>query len=151
MRMDPIRSTAATFALLAALASPAMAQPATDADNDRLDNAWADVVEGEGQLLTPTQYAALNNLAFQAAVARVCEGEKLDSDAFGKAVADILVDTEADLSDEEHLQRNAAVLISFGTRYGLFVAEANGDNEADFCSTGKKLKADPGKVPLFLK
>ncbi|WP_428029421.1 hypothetical protein [Ancylobacter sp.] len=151
MKMDCIRTTAAGLAVTLALCSPLVAQTATETDNDRLDNAWSDIIEGEGQLLSPTQYAALNNLAFQAAAARVCDGEKLDSEAFGKAVADILVDTETELTDNEHMQRNAAVLISFGTRYGLFVAEANGDNEKDFCAVATKLKAEPGKVPLFLK
>ena len=155
MISNRFRVTAFALAFTGALAFPAFAQtgnpPAPGADNDRLDSAWEDLLEDEGGLLTSQQYAALNNLAFQAAVGRVCDGQELDADKFGKAITEILLGTDTELSDEEHEQRNTAVLLAFGTRYGLFLGEANGDNKPDFCATGDKLKALKDGPPVFLK
>ena len=60
--------------------------PAPDADNDRADAAWTDFLETEGAILADAQFAALNNLAFQAAAVRVCDGHGLAKETFGKAI-----------------------------------------------------------------
>lgn len=124
--------------------------PAPDADNDRADAAWADFLETEGAILADAQFAALNNLAFQAAAVRVCEGHGLAKDAFGKAIGDILGGTDKELTDEQHEERKTAILVAFGARYGLFIAEAHGD-KPDFCAAAAKLKAEPDGVPVFLE
>jgi hypothetical protein len=124
--------------------------PAPDADNDRADAAWTDFLETEGAILADAQFAALNNLAFQAAAVRVCEGHGLAAETFGKAIGDIIGATDKELSDEDAEARKTAILVAFGARYGLFIAEAHGD-KADFCDAAAKLKADPAGVPVFLE
>ena len=54
------------------------------------------------------------------------------------------------LSKAAEKEFGAAVLVAFGARYGLFLAEGNGDKK-DFCDAAAKLKATPGDVPLFFK
>lgn len=144
-------SLCAALAPAAAQTPPAGATaPAPDADNDRLDGAWNDLLEAEGAIASPAQFAALNNLAFQAAAVRVCEGYTLDEEGFGKSLAAILVDHPPELTEEQDRERGTAILVSFGSRYGLFLAEANGDKK-DFCDSVAKLKSTPGDVRLYLK
>lgn len=149
--LAPMRGAILAFALSAAVLAPALAQsgPALP-DDDRLDNAWHDLLETEGGLLSGPQYAALNNLAFQAAVARVCDGYDLDAETFGKGLAGVLTGTDKDFNERQEKEFESAVLVAFGARYGLFLAEGNGDKK-DFCDAAAKLKAAPGAVPLFLK
>ena len=162
-----IRGALAATAFAALLASPlssAIAQsgniapappagataPAPDVDNDRADAAWADFFETEGAILADAQFAALNNLAFQAAAVRVCDGHGLDKQAFGKAIGDVIASGDKELSDDQAEERKTAILIAFGARYGLFIAEGNGDKE-DFCAAAAKLKAEPDGTPVFLE
>lgn len=158
-------SVALCAALLAAPLAPAFAAgtanvapappagataPAPDADNDRADAAWADFLETEGAILADAQFAALNNLAFQAAAVRVCDGHGLAKETFGKAIGDVIASGDKELTDEQAEARKTAILVAFGARYGLFIAEAHGD-KADFCDAAAKLKADPAGVPVFLE
>jgi hypothetical protein len=124
--------------------------PAADAENDRADAAWADFLETEGAILADAQFAALNNLAFQAAAVRVCDGHGLAQETFGKAIGDIIGSPAAELTAEEAEARKTAILVAFGARYGLFIAEAHGD-KPDFCAAAAKLKAEPDGVPVFLE
>jgi hypothetical protein len=124
--------------------------PAPDADNDRADAAWADFLETEGAILADAQFAALNNLAFQAAAVRVCDGHSLAKETFGKAIGDVIASGDKELSDEDAEARKTAILVAFGARYGLFIAEAHGD-KADFCTAAAKLKAEPDGTPVFLE
>jgi hypothetical protein len=48
------------------------------ADDNRLDEAWKDAVGDQENILTEKQFAMLNNLAFQAAASKVCDGFELD-------------------------------------------------------------------------
>jgi hypothetical protein len=166
MLARPIRAALAAAAVSAALlgAAPAFAQsgniapeppagataPAPDAENDRADAAWADFLETEGAILADAQFAALNNLAFQAAAVRVCDGHALAQETFGKAIGDVIASGDKELTDEQHEERKTAILVAFGARYGLFIAEAHGDKE-DFCAAAAKLKAEPEGVPVFLE
>jgi len=157
-------SVALCAALLAAPLGPAFAQsgnvapeppagataPAPDADDDRADAAWADFLETEGAILADAQFAALNNLAFQAAAVRVCDGHGLAKETFGKAIGDVIASGDKELSEEDAEARKTAILVAFGARYGLFIAEAHGD-KPDFCTAAAKLKAEPDGVPVFLE
>jgi len=135
-----------------AAATPAATAEAVpvDADTDRMDGAWNDLLETEGQLVGAPQFAALNSLAFQAAVVRVCEGHALDSEAFGKAIADILVSGDKVLDEAQAEERKTAILVAFGARYGLFLAEGHGDKK-DFCDAGADLKTADVEGPVVLK
>lgn len=148
----PVFGAILCLALSTAVLAPALAQTpiAPVADDDRLDAAWEDLLEAEGTILNQQQFAALNNLAFQAAVVRVCDGNALNNDAFGKGIAELITGTDKDLTDEQHEQRKTAILVAFGARYGLFLAEGN-SAKPTFCDAATKLKASPGGVPVFLK
>ena len=153
--LKPLRGALVAFALCATAAAPAFAQTAAPSgsalpDDDRMDHAWNDLLESEGGLLSGPQYTALNNLAFQAAVVRVCDGFTLETESFGKGFAGVLTSTDKDFDERQEKEYGAAVLVAFGARFGLFLAEGNGDKK-DFCDAAAKLKATPGEVPLFLK
>jgi hypothetical protein len=118
--------------------APAMA---ADDDNDRLDNAWEDALGDNEPILTDKQFALLNNLAFQAAAAEICDGFKLDGDKFSAAIAEATTPPPPDMTAEDAKHWETAVLIHFGTSYGLLLAEGNGEDD-EFCDSAKELKAD---------
>jgi hypothetical protein len=129
-------------ACLVIAAVPAMAE---DDDDERLDDAWEDAVGDQEPVLTDKQFALLNNIAFQAAAAKVCDGFTLDPDKFAAGIAEATSPAPADMSDEDAETWKTAVLIRFGTTYGLFLAEGN-DEDDEFCKNAKELKAD-SEVP----
>lgn len=144
---------AATFGLglMMAFASPALAEDnAPTADNNRLDEAWEDVLETEGEILETAEFAILTNLAYQMAVARVCDTYTLDQDALSQATAELLDGAEKELNEDQLRELQAAILISLGARYGLYVAEGHIDRTA-FCGGADDLVKTPDGVTLFLK
>jgi hypothetical protein len=122
---------------------------AADDDNDRLDDAWEDALGDNEPIHTDKQFALLNNLAFQAAAAEVCDGFKLDGDKFSAAIADATTPPPPDMTEEEAKHWEHAVLIRFGTSYGLLLAEGN-DEDDEFCDSANQLKAD-SEVPNVWK
>jgi len=124
--------------LIIAATAPALAE---NDDNNRLDEAWEDAVGDQEPVLTDKQFALLNNLAFQAAVTKVCDGYELDTAKFAAGIAEATSPAPEGLSDEDEETWKTAVLLRFGTTYGLFLAEGN-DEEADFCASARELKAD---------
>jgi hypothetical protein len=74
-------------------------------------------------------------------VTKVCDGYKLDGDKFAKAIADATSPAPEGMSDDEAEAWKTAVLIRFGTTYGLLLAEGN-DEDDDFCAGAKELKDD---------
>lgn len=101
------------------LASPLGAQ--ADDDN-RLDEAWKDALEEEEPILTPEQFAMLNNLAYHAAVTRVCDGFELDQHKFAEGLEQAVKPTNTSLSEDENREHANAALIMLGMRYGLLIA-----------------------------
>lgn len=124
--------------LIVAATVPAMAE---DDDDNRLDDAWEDAVSDQEPVLTDKQFALLNNLAFQAAATKVCDGYTLDPDKFAAGIAEATSPAPEGMSDEDAETWKTAVLIRFGTTYGLFLAEGN-DEDDEFCESAKELKAD---------
>lgn len=114
---------------------------AEDASNHRLHAAWDALAKGEGEFLTSKQFASLNNLAYQAAIVRICDGHELDHDAFRNRIQDVINDSDKKLSDEQADLREAAVLVAFGARFGLFLAEGSDDSKAGFCASADEIKA----------
>jgi hypothetical protein len=57
-------------------------------DDLRMDDAWTDLTVDQEPILTDLQFAKLNNLAFQAAVTKICDGYELDQTKFADGVAD---------------------------------------------------------------
>jgi hypothetical protein len=128
--------------LLACLAIGSAAYAADDADNNRLDDAWEDAIGDQEPVLTDTQFALLNNLAFQAAVPKICDGFNIDQAKFADGMAAATSPApNPDMSDEDAKAWEAAVLVRFGATYGLFLAEGNAKPEG-FCTSAKELKAD---------
>ncbi|MDH7785986.1 hypothetical protein QBD01_002004 [Ochrobactrum sp. 19YEA23] len=126
-------------ALLAAFPKVAFAE---DASNNRLHAAWDALAKGEGEFLSSQQFASLNNLAYQAAIVRICEGHELDHESFRRKIEDVINHADKDLSDEQADLREAAVLVAFGARFGLFLAEGSDDNgKAGFCASADEIKA----------
>ncbi|MCX5493344.1 hypothetical protein OSH11_01360 [Kaistia dalseonensis] len=131
-------------------AGPGFAEDTPPVAVDPLNGAWADLAETEGDLLSGAQFTQLTSLAYQTAVVRVCDSHTLDKDAVGKALDKLLTQAEQKLAPEQQDERTAAILIAFGARYGLFIAEAHLDKKA-FCESAAKLKDGSGNLPLFLK
>lgn len=152
--MNRIRRTGAAVALvLPAILSlaPARAQDAPVAgDPTPFAAAWQDVLENEGTLLTPPQFVRLTNLAYQTAVVRVCNSLTMDKGAVSRALGEFLDSPDPALTDVQVQERTAAILIAFGARYGLFIAEAH-LNTAAFCATAAEMKANPDNTPVLLK
>jgi hypothetical protein len=119
------------------------------ADDLRLDDAWEDAVGDQENILTEAQFATLNNLAFQAAVPKVCENYALDDAKFAQALSEAAVPAAADLTPEQMKEWETAVLIRFGTTYGLFLAEGNSGKEA-FCASAEELRNN-AEVPHYWK
>ena len=85
------------------------------ADDDRLDEAWKDGIGDQEPVLTDQQFAKLNNLAFQAAVTKICDGYNLDDKKFADGMSDATTPTNASMSADDQKQWETAVLIRFGT------------------------------------
>jgi hypothetical protein len=136
-------------AILPALAAVLMLGGAARADDLRLDDAWEDAVGDQENVLTEAQFATLNNLAFQAAVPKICDGYALDDAKFAQAMGEAVAPPSADLSPEQMKEWETAVLIRFGTTYGLFLAEGNAGRE-EFCASAAELR-DNAEAPHYWK
>jgi hypothetical protein len=142
MRISFLKTLACLAACLFMAAAPVSA---ADDDNDRMDDAWEDAIGDNEPILTDKQFALLNNLAFQAAAAEICDGFKLDGDKFSKGITEATTPPPPDMTEEEAKHWETAVLIRFGTAYGLLLAEGN-DEDDEFCKGAAALKAD-SEVP----
>ncbi|MGH2341523.1 hypothetical protein ACRC7T_08540 [Segnochrobactraceae bacterium EtOH-i3] len=145
-------STAVALATATLLLGPAFAGDVTPpTGTDPFGPAWDDLVETEGTLLTTPQFAALTNLAYQTAVVRVCDTHALDRDKVTAVLNGLLaIPPEKTLTEAQTQERTAAILMAFGARYGLFLAEAH-TNTASFCKAADDLKAAPDDVPILMK
>jgi len=139
-----LRNVFIALAVVAATAVPAFAEEPAD---DRMVGAWEDAIGDQEPILTDKQFAALNNLAFQAAVTKVCDGYQIDQAKFSQGFADATGEAPAGLTPEETGHWHAAVLFRFGATYGLFLAEGNAD-ATGFCASAAELKAE-SETPKF--
>jgi hypothetical protein len=136
-KAHPLSAVLLASSLVAGSATFATAQD----DDHRLDEAWKDAVGDQEPILSEEQFAMLNNLAYQAAVTKVCDGYELDNAKFSQAIAEATAPHEGDMTEDQMKQRDAAVLIRFGTSYGLLLAEGNAQPQS-FCESAAELKAD---------
>ena len=136
---------AASAAAVLSLTGAALAEDAP-VDDLRMDEAWADLVVDQEPILTDVQFAKLNNLAFQAAVTKICDGYQLDQVKFAEGVSDATSPAPATITGPSLMKRwETAVYFRLGASYGVFLAEGNSHPEA-FCVSAAELKADP-EVP----
>ena len=132
---------AAAAVLITGVPASVLAESQADDDN-RLDEAWKDAIGDQENILTEKQFAMLNNLAFQAAVTKVCEGFDLDQSKFAKAITDATTPLpNPDMSEEDIKVWETAVIMRLGATYGVLLAEGNTRPEK-FCASAKDLKAD---------
>jgi hypothetical protein len=120
-------------------------------DDLRMDDAWTDLTVDQEPILTDLQFAKLNNLAFQAAVTKICDGYELDQTKFADGVADATYPAPetATTSPDLMKQWETAVYFRLGASYGLLLAEGNAHDD-QFCASAAELKADP-EVPNVWK
>jgi hypothetical protein len=116
------------------------AQAIQAADDLRLDDAWKAAMQDSEGVLSPSQLSSLNVLAYESAVARICDGFKLEEKGFSAAVSQ-LATTGDKLTDDEEVQRLSAVMYMLGTASGLFIAEGTAKKD-EFCAAAAELKAD---------
>lgn len=107
-----------------------------------MDGAWADLVVDQEPILTDEQFAKINNLAYQAAVTKICDGYQLDQVKFAEGVSDATSPAPAGITTaEEMMQWQTAVFFRFGASYGLFLAEGNAQVNS-FCKAADEFKTD---------
>lgn len=147
-RTQKVLLVAAAVAL--GIAGSAVAQDAAE-DDLRMDDAWADLSVDQEPILTDLQFAKLNNVAFQAAVTKICDGYELDQTKFADAVADATYPApEATANDADLMKQwETAVYFRLGASYGLLLAEGNAHVDK-FCESAAELKAD-AEVPNVWK
>ncbi|WEK51661.1 MAG: hypothetical protein P0Y66_06650 [Candidatus Kaistia colombiensis] len=151
MLSKTISKAAFGLAFLLAAATLSSVQAAEPTDDNKMNGAWEDLAETEGNLLSNAQFSQLTHLAYQTAAVRVCDSHTLDKEAVGNALDKILTGAaDQKLTDAQQEERTAAILIAFGARYGLFIAEGHAD-KGRFCESAIKLKESPGGLPVFLK
>ena len=133
---------AAAAAAVLGLTGTAFSEDAAVTDDLRMDEAWADLVVDQEPILTDMQFAKLNNLAFQAAVTKICDGYQLDQAKFAEGVSDATSPAPA-TADTPDLMKHweTAVYFRLGASYGVLLAEGNSHPEA-FCASAAELKAD---------
>jgi hypothetical protein len=135
MKSFMIAASAIASTLVLSMGSAISAEEKTQ----RLNDAWASALIGDEPVLSAKQTAKLNNLAFQAAATRVCEGFELSQDKFIAALEDATASDKTDLSDDAIAMRQSFILVDFGMRYGLLLAEGEAQDES-FCKNAAELK-----------
>ncbi|WP_421724147.1 hypothetical protein [Bauldia sp.] len=129
-------AAAAGFAIGAAVSA--------SADDEHLDEVWADAVGNQEPILSDKQFGLLNNLAFQAAATKIC-GYELNHDDFTTAFVDATTPAPADMTDEEAEEWKTAVVFRLGTVYGVLLTTGNADADS-FCANAAEMRDDP-EVP----
>ncbi len=151
--MMKFRTHRVLLAAAAALTLGLTAASAQDAtvDDLRMDDAWADLTVDQEPILTDLQFAKLNNLAFQAAVTKICDGYELDQTKFTEGVADASYPAPEATTTSPDLMKQweTAVYFRLGASYGLLLAEGNAHTDL-FCASAAELKAEP-EVPNVWK
>jgi hypothetical protein len=113
------------------------------AEDQQLSEVWKDAIGDQEPILNDEQFAMLNNVAFQAAVTKVCDGFELDHTKFAQAVSNATSPPpSSDMSADDMKTWETAVVMRIGTMYGVFLAEGNAKPD-DFCASAKELKGDP--------
>ncbi len=138
-RIQSVLVAAAAATLLSA-GGAAFAQDLPD--DLRLDDAWADLTVNQEPILTESQFAKLNNLAFQAAVTNICDGYQLDQKKFAEGLDDATTPAPETIATPDDMKTwETAVYFRLGASYGLFLAEGNAHADA-FCKSAADLKGD---------
>jgi hypothetical protein len=125
--------------------APAVAQ---GAESGREDAAWLQAYEMQGNMLTGPQRTALNQLAYHAAAANICEDLVLDRAKFSSGLAALEHADIVSLSDAELEYYQRHLMVNFGVAVGIMLAE-HADNAAAFCEDAHAHMNDPDAVHYF--
>ncbi|KAB2859806.1 MAG: hypothetical protein F9K43_23780 [Bauldia sp.] len=147
-KRSSIRKTALSLIAATALAGLSGGAIAAAADDDRLDAAWEDLTADQEGILTASQFAKLNNPAFQAAATKICEGYELDQVKFAQGLNEATATGPEDMSEIDAKRWEAAVLFRLGASYGIFLAEGNAKSD-DFCKSAAEFKADADSTNVW--
>ena len=109
-------------------------------DDHCLDTAWKVAMQDNEGLLTAAQSANLNRLAFESAVARLCDGFKLDEAKYAAGVSELVKGGDK-LTEDEQMQRLTAIMYVLGPANGLFLTEGVTKKD-DFCASAAEQKSD---------
>jgi hypothetical protein len=130
-------STLAAAASLVALAAPALAQDGAE-DSTFVRAHAIDMLDGQ---LTEQQIALLQSLAYQTAIASVCEGIVLDDEKFIAAFGRLAHEKEAEMSAEQKEYYNRHLLVVYGVMVGGDLADVAA-NPGEACGHAATIKAD---------
>lgn len=99
--------------------------------------------------LTPDQTTTLQLLAYQSAIANVCEGFDMDDAKFATAFGTLAPVDAARMSDAQKAYHDQHVLVIFGVLVGGEFS-AIGDDPAAACEQASTVKADPDMGPNLI-
>ncbi len=132
-------------ASLALAVVPAIAQ---SSESGREGAAWLQAYEMQDNVFTGPQRTALNQLAYHAAAANICEGLVLDRAKFSTGLAALEHADIVSLSDDELDYYHRHLLVNFGVAVGIMLAE-HADDAAVFCEDARAHMNDPDAVHYF--
>lgn len=136
--LSPLRRLAGVAALFSAVA---LGASPSHADDFRIDDAWKAALEDAGGVLTDKQQAVVNEIAYSAAAALLCDGLDIDAPDVAKAIDAVLKDGPKDLTDDQQLERYTDILLMLGTAKGIILSEG-ALHKQEFCASAVAEKAD---------
>ena len=136
------RFNVAALGLAAALCAVSVGPVAAESESEESSFVRQHAIELLENALTPSQIGTLQVVAYQAAVAAVCEGFVLD-DAKVTAAFESLRPVDADkMTDAQKTYHDGHVLVIYGVLVGGELS-AMADDDGAACEAAAEAKADP--------
>lgn len=104
--------------------------------------AWDAALALREPVLSDAEFARVQAIGHQAAVAGLCDGFELDPAKVAAAGDAILAEGADRLEEAELMARQADILLTLGRAQGLFLAEGALDRDR-FCADAAEARADP--------
>lgn len=140
--MNPRRRVSAA-ALAAAMLFAAGLPAVAEGGSAHLEAAWAAAVGEIEGVIDAGELSTINQVAYQAAVARLCDGFDLDVEEIAAVTNTMLGGGPADLDATAQVARHTEILIALGTVHGLFLAEGSRHHDR-FCAEATEARDAPG-------
>lgn len=125
--------------MILAAAANSFAVEDSDAILDKISPAWERLDTLTQSYLSDEQQKRVQQLAFAAAAADICDGFEVDKEKFIKAFEDFDGEKQKTLPDEEQKLWKDKLLVAYGIATGLFAAEGMLVND-QFCSAAEDLR-----------
>jgi hypothetical protein len=110
------------------------------ADDFRIDAAWKAALENTDGVLTDTQHATINLIAYNSAAALLCNGIDIDAPRVAKVMDEIIAAGPPELTPDQQLERYTDILLMLGTAKGIILSEG-ALHEKEFCESATAAKA----------